>query len=483
MRKCNKLPSLVLSTFLIGALLFTSTIFSSFNTVSQQVFAQPMNPYEPNNNYDDDNNYVPSSYSQYPTEENKYECQKGPLEGFFVSSVEFCKFKFDNDRKDNRTGPPGPQGIPGPKGSQGIPGPQGIQGIQGERGFNGTQGPQGIQGIQGERGFNGTQGPAGHSINASNAYVVWMDDTPVNVTDVFFRSSQTLGKSINLSNITEGTTSFPQVSSSGDNVYVVWEHSIGSSSNVFFAVSHDNGQTFTTPINISNNAGTGFSSFPQISSSGDNVYVVWQNSIPPPPGGRDNIEVYFVVSHDNGQTFNTPINISNNVSNSSVPQISSSGDNVYVVWQNFILGNSDILFAVSHDNGQTFTTPINISNDVGTGLSDKPQISSSGDNVYVVWYDNTPGNLDIFYAVSHDNGQTFTTLINISNNAGISGSPQISSTGDNVYVVWHDNTPGNDDIFYTTNNQPFGAFASPINISNNAGESSRPQISISFSSS
>ena len=44
-----------------------------------------------------------SSYSKYPTDDNKYECRTGPLEGFFVSSVEFCKFKFDDkDRKDIR---------------------------------------------------------------------------------------------------------------------------------------------------------------------------------------------------------------------------------------------------------------------------------------------------------------------------------------------------------------------------------------------
>jgi hypothetical protein len=43
-------------------------------------------------------------YSKYPTEVNKYECRTGPFEGFFVSSVEFCKFKFDkdDDRKDNK---------------------------------------------------------------------------------------------------------------------------------------------------------------------------------------------------------------------------------------------------------------------------------------------------------------------------------------------------------------------------------------------
>ena len=46
--------------------------------------------------------YGDSSYSQYPTDEKKYECRTGPFEGFFVSSVEFCKhIKFDKDRKDH----------------------------------------------------------------------------------------------------------------------------------------------------------------------------------------------------------------------------------------------------------------------------------------------------------------------------------------------------------------------------------------------
>ena len=47
--------------------------------------------------------YGDSSYSQYPTDDKKYECRTGPFEGFFVSSVEFCKHvKFDdnNDVED-----------------------------------------------------------------------------------------------------------------------------------------------------------------------------------------------------------------------------------------------------------------------------------------------------------------------------------------------------------------------------------------------
>jgi hypothetical protein len=81
--------------------------------------------------------YRDSSYSQYPTDDKKYECRTGPFEGFFVSSVEFCKLgkfddKDDNRKDNNRTG------------TQGPPGPAGPQGIQGPAGANGTQGPPGI---------------------------------------------------------------------------------------------------------------------------------------------------------------------------------------------------------------------------------------------------------------------------------------------------------------------------------------------------
>jgi Collagen triple helix repeat (20 copies) len=104
--------------------------------------------------------YGDSSYSQYPTEDKKYECRTGPFEGFFVSSVEFCKHvKFD-DRKDhsrdNRTGAQGP---PGPAGPVGATGPQGPKGDKGDKGDTGQIGP------------NGTQGPPGpNQITATKIY-------------------------------------------------------------------------------------------------------------------------------------------------------------------------------------------------------------------------------------------------------------------------------------------------------------------------
>ena len=98
----------------------------------------------PDKSYTSDNAYPnyydnDEKYSKYPTMENNYECRTGPFEGFFVSSVEFCKHvKFDDNKRDhsrdNIIGPPGPQG------------PQGIHGIQGPIGPNGSQGDVGPQG-------------------------------------------------------------------------------------------------------------------------------------------------------------------------------------------------------------------------------------------------------------------------------------------------------------------------------------------------
>ena len=80
---------MTLSLFLMMSSLIMLVLFISVNI--SNVKAQEYG------SYDDDNDM----YSKYPTEVNKYECRTGPFEGFFVSSVEFCKFKFD-DRKDNR---------------------------------------------------------------------------------------------------------------------------------------------------------------------------------------------------------------------------------------------------------------------------------------------------------------------------------------------------------------------------------------------
>ena len=88
-------PMALLMSLILGSGLaaFTSNSASAQNYGYQDDYSY--------NSYSDSS--YGDSYSKYPTDDKRYECRTGPFEGFFVSSVEFCKHvKFDkDDRKDH----------------------------------------------------------------------------------------------------------------------------------------------------------------------------------------------------------------------------------------------------------------------------------------------------------------------------------------------------------------------------------------------
>jgi len=161
--------------------------FTSSSAFAQNYGYEDDYSYNNNNNNSYSDSSYGDSYSTYPTDDKPYECRTGPFEGFFVSSVEFCKhIKFDDKKdRDNSTGTQGPPGPRGPAGPAGADGEDGAQGLPGPRGFNGTDGEDGAQGLPGLRGFNGTdgidgvngtdgeQGPPGITfLNGTNLYRV-----------------------------------------------------------------------------------------------------------------------------------------------------------------------------------------------------------------------------------------------------------------------------------------------------------------------
>ncbi|HXV47102.1 MAG TPA: sialidase family protein [Nitrososphaera sp.] len=145
-------------------------------------------------------------------------------------------------------------------------------------------------------------------------------------------------------------------------------------------------------------------------------------------------------------TWDATKNLSSNAGGSALPQVAVSGSDVYVVWYDGTTGNSEIFFRHSSDDGATWDAKKNLSSNAGSSVF--PQVAVSGSDVYVVWYDSTPGSSDIFFRHSSDDGATWDAKKNLSSNAGDSSSPQIAVSGSDVYVVWHDFTPGNYDIFF-----------------------------------
>jgi len=258
---------------------------------------------------------------------------------------------------------------------------------------------------------------------------------------------------------------------------VVWYDDTPGNYDVFIKRSTDIGATWKAAVNLSNDVGLANS--PQVAVLGTNVYAAWNSDCPlsSPLGCRDpNHNIFLRRSTDNGATWKPSVNLSTNAGDSFEPQIAVSGSNVYVVWYDFTPGNYDIMFRRSTDNGATWKAAVNLSNNAGTSFT--PQIAVSGSNVYVVWYDYTPGNPDVFSKRSTDNGATWKTVKNLSTNAGGSFSPQVALSGSNVYVVWYDNTPGELDIFVRRSIDNGATWKPSINLSNSAGISRLPQIDI-----
>jgi predicted secreted protein with PEFG-CTERM motif len=138
-------------------------------------------------------------------------------------------------------------------------------------------------------------------------------------------------------------------------------------------------------------------------------------------------------------------------------------NNIYVTWTQTISDtNYDIFLAKSSNNGDTFDKPINLSNNPGP--SGWPKIASDG-NVYVSWVDSTPGKFDILITKSTDDGTTFENPTNLSHSKTESYENEMAALDNTVYMVWQEGTSGNHTIAFsksTTFVPEFGPLASIV---------------------
>jgi hypothetical protein len=251
---------------------------------------------------------------------------------------------------------------------------------------------------------------------------------------------------INLSNnnpyILANTAEDSHVAISGSNVYVVWwSQPPNGNSDILFIKSTDGGKTFSSPVSLSNGL-QGLSSLARIAASGSNVYVTFNDYT-----RYGTAYIAFTKSTDGGNTFSTPIIIANIHSTNTYQiqsDISASGSsNVYVAIQDFGTGPnhqySDILFTKSTDGGNTFSTPIDLSNTIQQSLyAVLPTVSTSGNNIYVTWFTTpqlTTLSGQVYYTRSIDAGSTFSSPVAVSQSTAAT-MPHVAASANNVFITW-----------------------------------------------
>jgi hypothetical protein len=200
--------------------------------------------------------------------------------------------------------------------------------------------------------------------------------------------------------------------------------------------------------------------------SGSKIFVLYAE------GG----DIHIIRSTDNGATWNSETNLSNNPGSSRFNSIAIQGSNVYVIWTQLNAGGTlaDIFLKRSTDSGATWKSSKNVSNN--DGWSENGQVAVSGSNVYFTWEDDTDGDIEILFKRSTNKGATLKAVVKISNNAGDSTDARMMLIGSNIFVVWMDDTPGNNDVLHRRSTDNGATWKTTQNLSNNAGDSERPQI-------
>jgi BNR repeat-like domain len=264
--------------------------------------------------------------------------------------------------------------------------------------------------------------------------------------------------SINLTN-NERDSVYGQISTSNNNLYVVWQESVPGSNtrnyDILFKHSTDNGKSFSKEINLSSNMG--FSEHPQISSVADNVHIIWADNT------NGNKQVYFKTSNDNGNTFGETINLSDNSSSSFNQDVAAFGNNVYAVWvEKTISGPYQMMLAVSEDGGKNFKDSISLSENADE--YSYPRISALNGNVYVTWNAGDPPNANtggvdegVFFISSSNNGLTFDNISKLNVEENGFGKPQVAAGYDNaIYVIWGGSTNNQVDSIYLVKSENSG---------------------------
>jgi len=247
-----------------------------------------------------------------------------------------------------------------------------------------------------------------------------------------------------------GSAANPSIVHLKANVYVVCQDNTPGNYQVMFRASHDNGSTFSTPVNLSNDTGTAIQPVLAAHGRAGDVNVVWQDNT------SGHYQIMVISTHDAGATWNRALNLSNDSGDATNPiaaaRGSNPGKNVFVAWQDTTPGNSQIFTTTSTDNGRNWSPPINVSNDTSTAINARIQNRASSSNVYVVWTEIPSGGgaSSVKQATSTNLGQTYGAAQQVNQDSGnaIQGRlKELGSTGTAVYVVWADNVSGNYDVY------------------------------------
>jgi hypothetical protein len=314
-------------------------------------------------------------------------------------------------------------------------------------------------------------------------HVVWSDYTP-GPDEIYYKKSIDGGATWKTKRITwtPGYSYSPDIAiDTSDHIHVVWYDNTNwnpGKYEIYYKKSTDGGATWSPTKRLSWNSGESKRPVIATDSSGQ-VHVVWSDDSFGP------YELYHKKSTDGGITWSGASRLTWLSGSSIYPAVCTDlSNNVHVAWHDDTSGNWEIYYKRSTDGGTTWTTRrltwdtsssmraaiasdsngfVHVvwkglyykrSTDGGKTWGSNKQISDGGsagiaisslDNIYIARYNNN----EIYFLKSMNSGLDWTVAKRITWNSGESLYPKLTAdSGENIHIVWQDDTPGNFEIYY-----------------------------------
>jgi hypothetical protein len=307
--------------------------------------------------------------------------------------------------------------------------------------------------------------------SSDNLHVVWSDFTPGNY-EIYYKKSTDGGINWSASRRltwTSGSSWTPAIAVNGDkNVYVVWYEDVPGNTEIYFKKSTDGGANWTTSMRLTNNVGWSYVPDIAVDSLG-HLHVVWWDNT------TGNYEIYYRKSTNGGTSWTASRQLTTNSGLSSSPRIAAySSSSLHLVWSDSTPGVNEIYYKKSSDGGASWTTVKRLSSTAGWSYAPDIAVDSSG-NPHVAWYDDTPGNNEIYYKKSSDGGANWSSDKRLTWNSGTSRNPSIAiGSPDEIHVIWDDDTPGNYEIYYKGSFDGGATWSASFRETWNSGASASP---------
>jgi len=232
---------------------------------------------------------------------------------------------------------------------------------------------------------------------------------------------------------------------------VVWEdeHVEDHNPDIYFDRSTDGGRSWSADVRVSEPHQSGRrKNAPDITVrlADESFWVVWQDN------RNDDGDIYYSVSHDQGNNWDPPASVYTGTGTQLLPRIAPHGQSgyLYTVWEDERADDGDIYISrYNPDVDLAWGTPVKVSDDTTGAQQREPNLAVDADgNVYVIWEDmrdDPPYDARIYFSrwISGTAWGTWSTNVRL-NNPGVhfAEDPDIvAGPGGVLFAAWMERVP------------------------------------------